>query len=268
MFRNFLFLIFLLVLSVAFIRYLELRSIFLPMRTLETNPKSVGLNYEDIFFKTEDGVLLNGWLIKKSKAVSTLIFFHGNAGNISHRLEKVAFFERLGLNVFIIDYRGFGNSQGRPSEQGMYRDAQAAFDYLRSRSDIGDKRIAYGESIGSAAAIDLCLHRKIDGLIVDSAFTSAKDMARVVYPFIPSFLIFSRFDSIGKIKSIKIPKLFIHSVNDEIVPYRQGEKLFKEASSPKEFLKVAGGHNSGFAESQEKIEERLKYFLAEFSFIQ
>jgi len=267
MLKNLIFLIILLGLSVAFIRHLELRNIFFPMRTLETTPKSIGLDYEDVFFKAGDGVILNGWLIRKPVAVSTLIFFHGNAGNISHRLEKIVLFHRLGLNVFIVDYRGFGKSQGRPSEEGMYRDAQAAFDYLLGRSDIKNKIIAYGESIGSAAAIDLCLHRKVDGLIIDSAFTSAKDMARVVYPFIPSFLVLSRFDSIGKIKSVKIPKLFIHSLNDEIVPFWQGEKLFQAASSPKEFLKVIGGHNSGFAESQGKIEERLRHFLAEFSFI-
>lgn len=255
-----------LALFIALVRYIELTSIFYPMRQVEVTPKVIGLDYEEVYLKTEDGLLLNGWLIKKSEATTTVIFFHGNAGNISHRLDKISVFYQLGLNIFIIDYRGYGKSQGRPSEQGLYKDGRAAYDYIKSRKDLGDKIIAYGESLGSAAAIDLCLSRKPNGLIIDSAFTSAKEMAKTIYPFVPSFLIFSRFDSISKVKEIKIPKLFIHSINDEIVPFSLGEKLFNLASPPKELLKIIGGHNSGFFDSEGLITERLRNFLREFHF--
>jgi fermentation-respiration switch protein FrsA (DUF1100 family) len=259
----FLFLIFIAV----YIRYIELRSIFYPYRAIENNPKSIGLDYEDCYFKTEDGILLNGWLIKKSSAKSTILFFHGNAGNIGHRLEKLALFYNSGVNTFIIDYRGYGKSQGRPSEEGIYKDARAAYDYLLSRGDSPGKKIAYGESLGSTVAIDLCRHRQIDGLIVDSAFTNAKDMGRVIFPFIPSFLIANKFDSLNKILGLAIPKLFIHSINDEIVPFSLGEKLFKAATAPKEFLKITGGHNSGFWESQDLIREKITEFLHQYQFL-
>jgi fermentation-respiration switch protein FrsA (DUF1100 family) len=264
MIKNLILIALFIVFSIAYIRFLEWRTIFYPMRQIETTPKAIGLDYEDLYFRTEDGKLLNGWLIKNPAATSTVILFHGNAGNISHRLDKIAFFHKLGLNVFIIDYRGYGKSQGRPGEKGLYLDARAAYDYLSTRKDLGKKKIACGESLGCAAAIDLCLNRKLDGLILDSAFASARDMSRVVFPFLPTFLIMSKFDSIEKIKSIKIPKLFIHSINDEIVPFSQGAKLFQAAPEPKEFLKIMGGHNSGFFETEDLIREKTKSFLAEY----
>lgn len=255
-----------LILGVLYLRYIELRSIFYPLRKIEIAPQNGGLDYEDIYCPTEDGISLNGWLIKSPGARTTLLFFHGNAGNISHRLDKIALFYKLGINTFIIDYRGYGKSKGRPSEEGIYKDGRAAYDYLSRRSDLGTKKIAYGESLGCAVAVDLSLHRQLDAVILDSAFTSAKDMARQVYPFIPSFLIVSKFDSLGKIKALNMPKLFIHSINDEIVPIFQGEKLFNAAKAPKEFLRITGGHNSGFFVSQELIREKLKNFLAKFQF--
>ena len=249
-------------------RYIELRSIFFPMKQIEVTPKEEGLNYEDVYFKTEDGLSLNGWLVKYPQAKATILFFHGNAGNISHRLEKLAIFHQLGLNVFLVDYRGYGRSQGRPSEEGLYKDARAAFDYLSSRPDINNKTIiAYGESIGGAVAIDLAAKRGVCCLIVDSTFTSAKDMARKFYRFIPPFLFKTKFESDKKVKSVKADKLFIHSINDEIVPFEFGEKLYKEASSPRELLKIHGGHNSGFLESKELIIVKLKDFLQKLNLI-
>jgi fermentation-respiration switch protein FrsA (DUF1100 family) len=173
----------------AYARYIEMRSIFFPMKAIEATPKDIGLDYEDIYFEAQDGAKLNGWLIKNPKAKATIIFFHGNAGNISHRLEKISIFNQLGLNVFIVDYRGYGRSQGHPTEMGIYKDAQASFDLLLNRQDINkDKLIAYGESIGGAVAIDLAAKRNVSCLIVDSSFTCAKDLARKFYPYLPSFL--------------------------------------------------------------------------------
>lgn len=252
----------------VYARYIELRSIFFPMKAIEITPKEEGLDYEDVYFKTEDGLSLNGWLVKNPKAKATILFFHGNAGNISHRIEKLVIFNQLGLNIFIVDYRGYGKSQGRPSEEGIYKDARAAFDFLSSRPDMNNKKIiAYGESIGGAVAVDLAAKRDVAGLIVDSTFTCAKDMGKKFYPFIPPFLFRTKFDSANKVKTIKSAKLFIHSINDEIVPFEFGQKLYEEATLPKELLKIHGGHNSGFLESKDQIIEKLKSFLQKLDLI-
>jgi len=246
----------------VYARYIEMRSIFYPMKAIEATPKDINLDYEDIYFKTQDGLKLNGWLIKNPKAKAIILFFHGNAGNISHRLEKILIFNQLGLNVFVIDYRGYGRSQGRPSELGIYKDAQAAFDFLVSRKDINKNNlISYGESIGGAVAIDLATKRNVACLIVDSSFTSASQMGKKFYPFIPSFLFWTKFDSISKVKNINTAKIFIHSINDEIVPFEFGKRLYEAASQPKEFLKIIGGHDSGFIESKDLIQERLGAYL-------
>jgi fermentation-respiration switch protein FrsA (DUF1100 family) len=177
-------------------------------------------------------------------------------------LGRIQFFNELGVNVLIIDYRGYGKSQGHPTEAGLYKDALAAYDYLFGRRDIDPQRImAYGASLGGAVAVDLASKRNLSCLIVDSSFTSAADMAKRIYPFVPSFLIRVRMDNIGKIKTIKIPKLFIHSKDDEIVPMELGRRLFEAAVPPKEFLEITGGHNEGYMDSQDKIVEEMSRFL-------
>jgi len=246
----------------AYARYIEMRSIFYPMKQIEATPKDIGLDFEDIYFNTEDAISLNGWLVKNPKAKATIIVFHGNAGNISHRLEKIAILNQIGLNVFIIDYRGYGKSKGRPSEDGLYKDGRAAYDYLLTRNDIDkNKVISFGSSLGGAVAIDLASKRDVVCLVADSSFTSAREMGKRFYPYIPEFLFRTKFDSINKVKTIKSPKIFIHSINDEIVPFEFGQKLYKSAAEPKEFLKIIGGHNTGFSESRDLIVEKLKSYL-------
>ncbi|MBI5415731.1 MAG: alpha/beta hydrolase [Candidatus Omnitrophica bacterium] len=247
---------------VAGVRYLENKSIFYPVRAVAATPSDIGLPFEDVFIKTQDNVTINAWLVKSSTARGTLLFLHGNAGNIGDRLEKIRMFHQMGLHVFIIDYRGYGRSQGRPGEAGIYLDAMAAYDYLRGRPDIVPAGIiGYGASLGGAAIIDLAVKRELAALIVDSSFTSAADMARLVYPFIPSFLIKTKLDSVGKVRSVTVPKLFLHSREDELVPFALGEKLYQAAAGPKEFLETSGGHNTGFAGSQEEMQRGIIDFL-------
>ncbi|MDP8266351.1 MAG: alpha/beta hydrolase [Candidatus Aceula meridiana] len=259
------FLVILIVSIVIFIlavKYLEQTSIFYPEKEITDRPNDIGLEYEDIYFKTEDGILINGWFIKNLTAESTLLFFHGNAGNISHRLHKINLFHNLGLNVFIVDYRGYGKSDGRPTEEGLYKDARAAYDYLLTRHDIQkDKIIAYGASLGGVAAIDLATHRDLVALIVDSSFSTAKDIAKQVYPFVPSILISTKMDSQAKVKTIEIPKLFLHSRDDEVVPFELGRKLFDAAVKPKEFVEIKGGHNTSYEESEEILSKTIFRFL-------
>lgn len=260
--RLVLWLIVFVILFLLFVRYIERRSIYFPMKDVISNPASVGLPYEEVYFDTPDNKRLNGWYIANSKAKSTLLFCHGNAGNISHRLEKISIFYNLGLNIFIFDYRGYGKSFGVPSESGLYLDADAAYNYLTRKIGISKPGlIIYGESIGGAVAIDLARKRSVSALITEETFTSIKDMSGMAYPFLPYFIFSSRFDAISKIRNVSCPKLMIHSIDDEIVPFHLGEKLYDAARPPKKFLKLRGGHNTAFLESEEQFREGIKSFL-------
>ncbi len=251
---------------VLYVRYLEYHSIFYPSRGILATPADIRLSFEDVRIKTEDAVTIHGWFIPSPRGPregkGTLIFLHGNAGNIGDRLDKIKIFNGMGLNILIVDYRGYGQSEGRPTEAGIYKDAVAAYDHLLNRRDVDPKRIiAYGASLGGTAAVDLATKRKLYALIIDSSFTNAVDMAKRIYPFIPSFLVGIKMDNIGKIKTIAIPKLFIHSKDDEIIPWELGRRLFEAAAEPKKFLEIEGGHNEGYWESQEKFSRGIESFL-------
>lgn len=260
----FLFIVFSFIL-IAYFRYIESRSVFYPAREIEYSPKELGLDFQEVFFKAPDDTELCGWFMAKENARYTVLFCHGNAGNISHRIEKLKFFNELGCSVFIFDYRGYGKSRGRPSESGIYLDVRGAYDYLLSRKISSEQIIGYGESIGTAVIIDLAKQYEMKGLIIDSAMSSARDMVKAIYPFLPYWIFASRLDSENKIKSIKIPKLVIHSINDEIVPFKLGRKLYESALEPKEFLQIHGGHNSCFFESENILRKKIADFLTQIS---
>ena len=247
---------------VAYVRYLESMTVFHPTRKIAATPAQLGLQFEDIFFRTKDKILLNGWFVPHHHARMTVLYLHGNAGNIGDRLDKISNFYDMGVNLFIIDYRGYGKSQGKPSEHGVYDDAVAAFDYLSTRDDLNPDMICvYGASLGGVVAVDLATKKKIRGLIIDSSFSSAADMGKTIFPFVPSFLLQTKMDSISKIQMITVPKLFIHSREDQVVPFRLGKKLFDAAPAPKEFLEVKGGHNDYHVFSQDIWEKSLRSFL-------
>ncbi len=258
-------LIIILALFVIYLRYIEKRSLFYPAREIEYLPGELGMDFEDVFFKTPDNLKLNGWFVPTKDAAYTILFCHGNAGNISHRLEKIKFFQGLGCNIFIFDYRGYGRSKGAPSEKGLYNDAQGAYNFLLSRKIHPEQIIGYGESIGGAVIIDLASKNRLAALIIDSAFSNSKDMVNILYPFLPYWLLSSRWDSLNKIRTITAPKLIIHSINDEIVPYKLSRKLFESAPHPKEFLQTRGGHNSSFFESEQVLREKISDFLKRLS---
>ncbi len=264
--KNALIILFILFLSfVAYVRYLESISVFHPNRQIIATPQALRLNFEDIYFKTKDNVSINGWLIKNRHAKITLLYLHGNAGNMTDRLDKIELFYKMGLNIFIIDYRGYGRSTGRPSEHGVYEDAQAAYDFLISRSDIKtDKIVVYGASLGGVVAVDLATKRPVHGLIIDSTFSSAADMAKRMYPYIPSCLLQTKMDSMTKIQNLMMPKLFIHSSEDNLVPIELGRKLYEKAPNPKEFLEVKGGHNDSHIFSQDIWGKGITQFLKRY----
>jgi len=248
-----------------YLKYIENTTLFQPEEKIESDPKELGLDFQDIFFKTPDDLTLNGWFILSPKAQYTILFCHGNAGNISHRLDKIKFFNDLGCNVFIFDYRGYGRSKGRPSETGLYIDVSSAYDYLLSRGINAQEIIGFGESLGGAIIIDLAFKNKIRALITENTFSNAKDMAKFIYPFIPYRVFSSRLDSLGKIKSITIPKFMICSLDDEVIPYKLSKKLYDAALAPKELMEIRGGHNESFIDSAELIKKRIADFLSRLS---
>lgn len=204
---------------------------------------------EDCRFETEDSVKLHGWFARADTPIATLVMSHGNAGNISHRLPVIKALRDLGFNVFMFDYRGYGRSEGSPNEEGVYRDGRAAFDYVARRTDVDSTSIIlFGTSLGGAVAVDVATHRPAAGLILESTFSSAKDVARVAYPFLPAqFVLRTKFSSDEKIRTIRIPSLFLHGDRDSIIPISLGRRLFEAANEPKKFYVVSSAdHNDIF----------------------
>jgi fermentation-respiration switch protein FrsA (DUF1100 family) len=235
-------------------------------RNIIGTPKDHGLDYESVRIDTEDGEKLHGWFVPSKDATATVLFFHGNAGNISTRLGYLLMFYRLGYNTFIIDYRGYGESSGTPSEQGTYRDAQAAWRYLTEQRNIPSNRIVLlGESLGGAVATWLAVREKPALLVLASAFTSVADMAEAIYPFLPTHLL-TRFDyNTGEyLRGVTCPVFVAHSPQDEIVPFEQGEALYASASEPKQFLELQGGHNNGFIYMREEWVRALGDFMRRY----
>lgn len=234
-------------------------------REITATPSQVGLAYEDIHLNTSDGISLHGWYIPTPQPRGTVLFLHGNAGNISHRLDSVQMFHRLGYSTLIFDYRGYGNSGGTPSEQGTYRDAEAAWRYLIEQRHIPSCRIVlFGESLGGAVAAWLAARQKPAVLVIASGFTSVPDFAQHIYPYLPvRWLARIRYDTRENLRSVAAPVLIAHSPEDEIIPFEHGRALFAAANPPKLFLELAGGHNDGFIFMRESWVRVLGDFLGE-----
>lgn len=244
------------------IKFLEWSSTYYPSRDIAASPDLIGLPFEEVFITTSDNNKIHGWFIPCEDAKYTLLFCHGNAGNISHRMDKIYLFNGMHLNTFIFDYRGYGKSQGFPTEQGLYRDVEAAYEYLTKKRGIHkDTIILYGESLGGAVVIHLADSMPVKAIITEEAFSSVKDMARIYYPFIPGILISNSYDSVSKISKISCPKLIIHSSDDDIVPYSLGEKLYKKAATPKQLLTIHGSHNSAFFDSLDEVRKGIILFI-------
>jgi hypothetical protein len=229
----------------------ERRIIYHPHKYPEGNwnPSSSSVSREDVHFTASDGVRLHGWYIPSAGAKATLLWFHGNAGNITHRLGNIEMLKPLNLNIFIFDYRGYGKSEGEPDEKGIYSDSQAAYDWLvKVKNILPGEIILFGRSLGGICAVEVASGNSAAGLILESVFPSAGKMAEKIFPVLPlGGAIKSRFDAISKVPDLKLPKLFIHGTQDEIVPYKLGRELFSVAADPKEFYDIQGaGHNDTF----------------------
>ena len=237
--------------------------VFYPLEKVEVTPKDWGLDYKQVNLKIETGDVISGWYLPHPEAEKTILFFHGNGGNISHRGDSLYIFHKLKLNVLIIDYPGYGESEGQPSEHGLYQSANAAWLYLTQDKKINpEKIIIFGRSLGGVVATDLASRVKAGGLILESTFSSARDFVDIAYPIFPHFIYLRySFDSLNKIKTIDVPVLVIHSPEDEIIPFELGQKLYAAIQSEKEFLQIEGGHNDGFMQSIRPYMQTLRIFI-------
>jgi len=220
----------------------------LPGRALTATPGDIGLEYEEVLLLSSDNERLHGWYIPTVNSRGVVLFFHGNAGNISHRLDSIKIFHELDLDILIIDYRGYGQSTGKASEQGTYLDAQAAWDYLvHDRGVPAERIIVFGRSLGGAIGAWLGTQINPAAVIIESSFSSAMDMAARLYPFLPTRLItrlhYPVADYAGR---LNCPVLVIHSRHDEIIPFVMGQEIYAAVKQHGQFLEISGDHNNGF----------------------
>jgi len=250
----------------------------IPGRGMVADPRQRGWTVQAVRFETEDKLLLSGWYIPAPCAApasqrrdpvcnarGVVLFSHGNAGNISHRLDSIALFRELGLDVFIYDYRGYGDSDGRPGETGTYRDIAAAWRHLVVGRGIAPRRILlFGESLGGAVSVWLATRERPAALVLVSSFTSIPDLGEQLYPWLPvRRLARIQYDSRSRLARVRVPLLIVHSRDDEIVAYQHAEQLFSTANEPKRLVAILGDHNSGLFRSIERVREELGRFVDE-----
>jgi fermentation-respiration switch protein FrsA (DUF1100 family) len=254
---------------------LQPKLLYFPVREMLYTPAELGLDFENIIFESADGLRLSGWYIpapleNRTKTASvqvggsfltapadnsqfTILFCHGNGGNMTHCLDSIDIIHDLGLNCFVFDYRGYGNSEGKPSEKGTYLDAEAAYKWLTEKKKISpDSIIVFGRSLGGSIAAQLAGKSQIGALVIESTFTSYADIGRKFYPYMPVrwFARFS-YDTVRYIKDVLCPVMLIYSRDDEIVPFEFGLEIYDAANEPKKFVEIFGSHNDSFLASAE-----------------
>jgi len=245
------------------------RLVFFPEigREITHTPQTYGLEFESLQIATEDGERLHAWWVPAAGARGTVLLFHGNAGNMSARLDYLLMFARLGYSTLIIDYRGYGQSTGRPSEAGTYGDAEAAWRWLTATRGIrAEDIVLFGESLGGAVASWLAARHPPRALVLASTFTSVPDLGAEIYPFLPVRLI-SRigYDNRARLQAVRAPVLVAHSRADDVIPFAHGQRLFEAAREPRAFIELAGGHNDGFIFMRDEWVQALARFLEQYA---
>lgn len=250
-------------LLLIFMYLFQSKLIFLPSSDLLVTPREAALQAEDVWIDTSDGERLHGWYFPNDSTEYIVILSHGNAGNISNRIDIAKFLQETGFSALIYDYRGYGQSSGEPSEEGLYKDIEAVVNFLKM--DIGyteQKMIMYGRSMGGAVASFAATQFNVGGLVLDSAFKNIKSMVSELYPFIPSFLASYEFPTEQHVKQLTdTPIMIMHSPNDTIVDISHGKALFGTANDPKTFVELRGGHNDNFHASVDIYSQYWKEFL-------
>ncbi len=244
-----------------FMFFFQKNFIFFPSQNIGYIPEP---KIQEIFFKTPDNKDLHGWYLDNN-AQKTVLFFHGNAGNISRLKTRLEMFQKLHVNALVFDYRGYGKSSGEiQQESDIYTDANSALTYLQEEKHISlENIILWGHSLGGAVAIEIAQNKKIFAVIVESSFSSLDDMARKDFWYLPThFILRFHFKSTEKIPNISSKILIVHSLQDEMIPFSQSEELFKRANNPKQFFKISGAHNDGwYNESFSLYFQTLQEFL-------
>ena len=246
-----------------FVYFYQACLIFQPTRELLTTPADQGLAYVDATITSADGESLHAWFVPHPEARATVLFLHGNAGNISDRPLTLTHLHAMQLNVLLLDYRGYGRSSGIPSARGTLADARAAWDYLITEQNQNDSDIViYGRSLGGAVAIALASRTNPLAVVVESTFTSLASMASDIYPFLPTRLLLRhRYPSVQSIAEISSPVLVAHSDNDELIPPSHGQRLFQSAAAPKQFYRLNGSHNEAFIASGQPYYDAIAHFI-------
>jgi pimeloyl-ACP methyl ester carboxylesterase len=248
------------------IRHFERSQLYRPHRDLAADPRAAGLDFEDVEFVAEDGVRLHGWWIPSPGARGTVVYCHGNGENVGDLVPVAVELARLGANVFLFDYRGYGRSAGRPSEQGTYRDARAAYEVVRARYADAEAPpvVAMGHSLGAAVALQLALDKPVRGLVLESAFASTVRMSREVFPRLPAeTFVRYRYDNAAKGPRVSVPLLSAHSPQDEVVPVDQGRDVHRRVPGPKRWVDLRGGHNDFHWETSPGYRAAVGAFLAD-----
>ncbi len=248
------------------IYFFQRMMVYHPEKNIIQTPAAGGLEFEEVIVRTSDGISIHGWFVPHESPRATLLYLHGNAGNISGRVESIHLLHTLGLSVYIIDYRGYGKSTGKPSEKGTYRDAEAAWNYLTEQREIpSDQIIIYGRSLGGAVAIWLAAHHTPRALMVGSTFSTIRDIAEDLFPGFPARIL-SRihYNSKKYIRQVRCPVLIMHSREDDLIPFRHGKELYETAHEPKSFLELRGGHGESIVVSRAKYTEGIEQFLSRY----
>jgi uncharacterized protein len=252
---------------VALVYFVQERLVYFPQigREILTTPAAHGVPYEEVAIRTEDAETLAAWWVPADEPRGAVLVFHGNAGNISHRVDYALMFRRLGYSTLLVDYRGFGASSGKPSEAGTYRDATASWRWLtQERGLAAGDIVLFGESLGGAVACWLARQERPRALVLASTFTSVPDLGARFYPFLPVRWM-SRFsyDTQGCLPHVSASVLIMHSPADEVVPFSHGKALYTAANAPKQFVELSGGHNDGLVFTRSAWVDALAQFLAE-----
>ncbi len=263
--RNWVTLLLAILLGFFMLRYFEHSQVYHPERTLSASGAELGRPFQNVSFTASDGVELHGWFYPGDtnlpRARLAVLVCHGNAGNICHRLGLCQGLLAAGVSVFVFDYRGYGRSEGRPSEEGTYRDAQAARQWLADRGFPGGQVIAFGESLGGGVASELALREPLGGLVLQSTFTSIPDLGAELFPWLPvRWLATIRYDTRAKLPRIKVPVLVMHSRDDELVGFRHAQTNFAAANPPKLFCELKGTHNDPLGDRRQFL-RGLEQFL-------
>jgi pimeloyl-ACP methyl ester carboxylesterase len=243
----------------------QAKYIYYPSRALNATPATAGLDFSEVLVRTSDGETIHGWFVPVEKPLATVLFCHGNAGNIWGRIDVIWMLHEMGLNVCLFDYRGYGKSTGQPSEQGTYRDAEAVWNSLVTERGLAANQIVvWGESLGGGVAAWLAQQKRPAALILESTFTSLPDLAARFYPLMPvRWLCRFRYPTLSRLAEIKCPVLVAHSPDDEVIPFAMGQKLYLAAREPKRFITMRGSHNTGREETGKAFEEEVLTFLRE-----